>query len=76
MMVRPLIDFMITSLQEIAARTVQKHKIMTLAMRDREIFVDALLHPPAPNKHLLKAAEQYSIILPTRKLFYKKTESL
>ena len=42
-----------------SARTLRDHKAMTLSARDREIFVAALLKPPAPGGRLRKAAQRY-----------------
>lgn len=56
---RSLTDFVVSSAQEIAARTVREHEAMTLGARDRETFVAALLEAPAPGKRLRKAAERY-----------------
>ncbi|HEY2921727.1 MAG TPA: DUF1778 domain-containing protein [Candidatus Binatia bacterium] len=56
---RSLSDFVVTSVCETAARTVREHELMTLSARDREIFVSALLNPPAPGARLRKAARRY-----------------
>ena len=56
---RSLTDFVVSSAQEIAARTVREHEAMILGARDRETFVAALLEAPAPGKRLRKAAERY-----------------
>jgi uncharacterized protein (DUF1778 family) len=48
-------DFMVSSADETAKRTIEEHESWTLSGRDREIFVNALLHPPAPNQ-AMKAA--------------------
>ena len=56
---RSLTDFVVSSAQEIAARTVREHESMTLSARDRETFVAALLEAPAPGKRLRKAAKLY-----------------
>jgi uncharacterized protein (DUF1778 family) len=42
-----------------SARTVRDHEAMTLSARDRQIFVAALLKPPAPGPRLRKAAQHY-----------------
>jgi uncharacterized protein (DUF1778 family) len=42
-----------------SARTVRDHEAMRLSARDREIFVAALLKPPAPGARLRKAAQRY-----------------
>lgn len=54
-----LTDFVVSSAQEIASRTVREHEGMTLSARDREAFVAALLSAPAPGKRLRKAAKRY-----------------
>ena len=41
-----------------SARTVRDQEAMTLSGRDREIFVAALLKPPAPGARLRKAAQR------------------
>jgi uncharacterized protein (DUF1778 family) len=48
-------DFMVSSAEEAAKRTIEEHESWTLSGRDREIFVNALLNPPAPNQ-AMKAA--------------------
>jgi uncharacterized protein (DUF1778 family) len=57
---RSLSDFVVTSAYETATRTVREHEAMTLSARDRESFVSALLHPPAPGARLRKAARRYT----------------
>ena len=59
---RSLTDFVVSSAQEVAARTVREHQVLTLSGRDREIFVEALLKPPSPNKRLREAANRYKNI--------------
>jgi uncharacterized protein (DUF1778 family) len=56
---RSLTDFVVTSAQEAAARTLREHEAMTLSLRDRQAFVAALLKPPAPGPRLRKAAQRY-----------------
>jgi uncharacterized protein (DUF1778 family) len=56
---RSLTDFVVTSAQEAAARTLREHEAMTLSVRDREVFVAALLKAPAPGPRLRKAAQRY-----------------
>ena len=56
---RSLSDFIVASAYESAARTVRDHEAMTLSARDRQIFVAALLKPPAPGARLRKAAQRY-----------------
>ena len=56
---RSLTEFVVSSAQEVAARTVREHEVLTLSGRDRQIFVDALLKPISPNKRLRQAASRY-----------------
>ena len=56
---RSLTDFVVTSAQEAATRTLREHEAMTLSLRDREAFVAALLNAPAPGPRLRKAAQRY-----------------
>jgi uncharacterized protein (DUF1778 family) len=42
-----------------SARTVRDREAMTLSARDRQIFVAALLKPPAPGARLRKATRRY-----------------
>ena len=56
---RSLSDFIISSAQETAARVIQEHEIITLSVKDREAFVEALLEPPKPSQSLRAAAQRY-----------------
>lgn len=56
---RSLTDFVVSSVQEAAARTVRDYEAMTLSAKDREVFVSALLAAPEPSERLLKAARRY-----------------
>jgi uncharacterized protein (DUF1778 family) len=56
---RSLTDFILNSAQEVAARTVREHDVLTVSGQDRELFVSALLHPPAPSRRLRQAAGRY-----------------
>ena len=38
---------------------IQGHEIMVLSKKDQEVFIEALLNPPAPNQKLRAAAERY-----------------
>ena len=55
-----LSDFIITSAQERAKALVQEYEILQLSRKDRDVFVDALLNPPAPNETLRQAANRYA----------------
>ena len=56
---RSLTDFVITSAQDAAVRTIQDYTVIMLSRRDQETLVHALLHPPKPNKALRTAWKRY-----------------
>lgn len=56
---RSLTDFVISSVQEVATRTIREHEVLTLSGRDRQVFIDALLKPPAPSRRRRQAARRY-----------------
>ena len=59
---RSLTEFVVSSAQEIAARTVREHDVLTLSGRDRQVFVDALLKPSSPSRRLRQAARRYKSV--------------
>jgi uncharacterized protein (DUF1778 family) len=59
---RSLTEFVVVSAQEVAARTVREHAVLTLSGHDRQVFVEALLRPARPNKRLRQAARRYKSI--------------
>jgi uncharacterized protein (DUF1778 family) len=52
---RSLTDFCLTALAQATEATIQRHQNLTLSDRDREMFFDALVHPPRPNARLKQA---------------------
>jgi uncharacterized protein (DUF1778 family) len=52
-------DFMVTSADDAAVRAIEQHEVWTLTGRDREAFVKALLHPPAPSPRMRAAVRRY-----------------
>jgi uncharacterized protein (DUF1778 family) len=56
---RSLTDFVVSSAEAAAARTIREHEIMTLSARDSEAFASALLGAPRAMPRLAKAAERY-----------------
>ena len=56
---RSLTDFVVSSVQEAAVRTIEEMEIIRLTARDSHAFADALLHPRAPNEKLRAAARRY-----------------
>ena len=59
---RSLTEFVVSSAQEVAARTVRENEVLTLSGRDRQVFVEALLKPISPNKRLRQAASRYKSV--------------
>jgi len=55
-----LTDFAVSTLQEKAKKIIKEHEIMQLFLRDQEIFIEAMLKPHKPNKHLLKAVKHHN----------------
>ncbi|AUS99424.1 hypothetical protein CLI64_02890 [Nostoc sp. CENA543] len=56
---RTLTDFVISSVLKAANEVIQEHEIMVLSRQDQEVFVEALLNPPAPSEKLRAAAQRY-----------------
>ena len=56
---RKLTDFCMTALTDAARRTIAAHETIVLSERDRAVFFDALVNPPAPNKQLQKAFAEH-----------------
>lgn len=56
---RTLTDFVLDSAQEKAEAVIRESEILYLSEKNRQIFVDALLSPSAPNRKLKQAASRY-----------------
>jgi uncharacterized protein (DUF1778 family) len=54
-----LSGFILASAQKEATQTIQDFEMLTLCNEAREVFVNALLKPQAPNETLRKAADRY-----------------
>ena len=52
-------EFIVASAQEAAAETIKDFEILSLHDKARDVFVDAVLHPAAPNEAARKAARRY-----------------
>lgn len=63
---RSLTEFILTSAQEKAVEIVDRHKTLLSSKRDREVFFNALLTPPAPNAKLRRAAKRHKEAVATR----------
>jgi uncharacterized protein (DUF1778 family) len=60
---RSVSDFVISSAQEAAVRTLREHEVMALSARDSEAFVAALLGADEPGPRLRQAAQRYRKVL-------------
>jgi uncharacterized protein (DUF1778 family) len=52
-------EFVVASAQEAAANTIKDFEVLHLREEAREVFVNAVLHPPAPNDAARAAAQRY-----------------
>jgi uncharacterized protein (DUF1778 family) len=52
-------EFIVASAQRAAAETVKDFELLTLHDEARDVFVNVVLHPPAPNEAARKAAQRY-----------------
>jgi uncharacterized protein (DUF1778 family) len=52
-------EFIVASAQEAAAETIRDFELLTLHNEASNVFVNAVLHPPAPNEAARKAAQRY-----------------
>jgi len=60
---RSVSDFIVSSTLSAAHETIEDHERMKLIAEDREVFMQALLNPPAPNKALRDAVKRHKKIL-------------
>jgi uncharacterized protein (DUF1778 family) len=56
---RKLTDFCMTALTEAARRTIAEHETIVLSERDRTVFFDTLVNPPATNERLQRAFAEH-----------------
>jgi uncharacterized protein (DUF1778 family) len=56
---RKLTDYCMTALTEAARRTIAEHETLVLSERDRTVFFDTLVNPPAPNERLERAFAEH-----------------
>lgn len=54
-----LTDYVVTTMQKAALRTVTENQALALSSRDQEAFAQALINPPEPNPRLAAAYESY-----------------
>jgi uncharacterized protein (DUF1778 family) len=56
---RKLTDFCMTALTEAARRTIAEHEVLVLSERDRAVFFDTFVNPPASNGRLERAFAEH-----------------
>jgi uncharacterized protein (DUF1778 family) len=56
---RTITDFVLTSVQDAARRTIEEHQQLELSVRDSEAFVKALLNPRPVNARLRDTVRRY-----------------
>ncbi len=52
-------EFVVVSAQQAAVKTIHEHEVMGLRDRARDVFVKAILHPPAPTRAARRAARRH-----------------
>lgn len=52
-------EFVISSAQQAASAAIKEVQLLTLQDQARDVFVRAVLHPPAPNAAARAAAKRY-----------------
>src|SRR5216683_784890 len=57
---RTMTDFVLHSAETAAERTIEQRAMLILTARETEVFVKAILSPPAPGRVLRRAAREYS----------------
>ena len=56
---RSLTDYVVSSVQDAAKRTVESHDVIVLSAADSRAFVDALLDPPPINDRLKDSVRRF-----------------
>ncbi len=56
---RTMTDFVLTSVQDAARRTIEEHQQLELSVRDSKAFVEALLKPRPVNDRLRDTVRRY-----------------
>lgn len=59
---RSVTDYVISSVQDAAKRTVEAHDVMVLSAAESRAFVDALLNPPPVNARLRDSIRRYRTV--------------
>ena len=61
---RSVTEFLVSSAEAEAERTIREHTLITLSVRDSLAFAEAILNPPTPGAQLRAAARRYREIAP------------
>lgn len=56
---RSVTDYVVSSVQDAAKRTVEAHEVIVLSATESRAFVDALLNPPPVNPRLRDSVQRY-----------------
>src|SRR5216684_1500439 len=56
---RTVTDFVVTTLQDAAQKAIEARSTWQLSVEQQKAFVEALMHPPAPNRRLRAARRRY-----------------
>jgi len=56
---RSLTDFVIVTVQDKAKEIIEERERVIASQEDKEIFFDALVNPPKPNRELISAKDEY-----------------
>jgi uncharacterized protein (DUF1778 family) len=59
---RTITDFVLTSVQDAARRTIEEHQQLELSVRDSEAFVEALLNSRPVNERLRDTVRRYRAV--------------
>ncbi len=60
---RTVTDFVVSTVQEAARKTIQQAEITRLSVEDQECFAQALLSPPKPNAALKRAFKRHAKLI-------------
>jgi uncharacterized protein (DUF1778 family) len=52
-------DFVLTNAMDAAEKVIREHERIILGDRDRDLFFEAILNPPEPNKAMREAMTWY-----------------
>jgi uncharacterized protein (DUF1778 family) len=56
---RTVTDFVVSTLQDAARQAIADHTVWKLTQEQRNVFLEALMNPPAPNAKLKEAYKRF-----------------